>query len=401
MKILFITHLLPYPPNCGGYIRTYNFIRCLSRNHKVDLIAYLYNLQDQNQVKFLEKICNEIRVIPLQRKPLFPYLLMSFFNEKPYLYLRDYSDNMKKLVHKMIETNHYDIVFVEQLPMVGYVPKENHSYQIYANILISGMIMERLIKYQKNPVKRIVGNIETKKLNKLEKNACENHNLTITISENDKQVLESWDLSSDNIVTIPMGVDLDQYKPLKLNYNSRNIILLGLARFLPNIDGIIYFCQKIYPKVKKACPDAHLYIVGSEPPKKVRNLGVDGEISVTGFVEDLESFLTNTGVFVVPLRVGGGVKVRTLNALAMGLPTVSTSVGIEGIDVTHGKNVLIANTPDSFAKAVIDVLTNIELKKTLCEYGPLLIKEKYTWDIVFNQINYVINSIEKEKFGVN
>lgn len=397
MRILFITHLLPYPPNLGGYIRTYNFIRCLSISHKMDLICYLFKDEDQKYVKNMETICNNVYTIPLRRKSIFPYLLISLFSSRPFWHFRDFSKKMKKLITDQILKNDYDIIFEEQLSMVGYVPpKTNKAYRIYANILIGETIMDRFTKNQKNPLKKILGRIEATKLRKLEKDACKNVDLTITISEEEKRIIESWGVPPDKIISITMGVDTDRFKPLPIKHNSYNIINLGLARFPPNVDGMLYFYHEIYPEIKKASPNTHLYIVGAEPSKKIRKLEQDKSVTVTGFVGDLDSFLIDTGVFVVPLRIGGGVKVRLLNALAMGLPVVATSVGVEGIDLTHGKEVLIANSPKEFADAVIEILENPELKKNLSKNGPSLIRKKYTWNTVFNQIEKLFNEIESK-----
>jgi glycosyltransferase involved in cell wall biosynthesis len=393
-KILFLTHLFPYPLNNGGYIRTYNLLRYLGQRYDLDFISFLYKPENINQIEFLKPFCRDIKVIPLKRKRIFPYFLSSLIKSKPYMYLRDYSQDMATIIDRKMINNNYDIIFEEQLWISGYIRDTNSSYRIYANQLIGEAIIDRFGTHQKDILIKILALIEARKLRKLERETCSNADMTLTISDEEKRIIESWGLPSEKITTVPMGVDTDKFKPLNLNYNSNNIINLGLARWPPNVDGILHFYNDIYPRVRKACPDAHLFIVGSDPPSKIRELGRDDGVTVTGFVEDLDSFLVNTGAFILPLRVGGGVKVRMLNALAMGLPVVSTTLGAEGIAVSHGKDVLLADSPDDFADAVIEVLTNPNQKLSLCKNGPLLVKKKYTWDAIYARLDHVFEKVE-------
>jgi len=397
MRILFITHLLPYPPDRGGYIRTYNILRCLSENHNVDLVSYLFREEDKKYIKEFGSICNEVNVIPLRRSPIFPNLLFSLFSNLPFSYLRDYSKKMKNLITRKIEENEYDIVFEEQLNMVGYVPERIKAFRIYANILIGAMMMDRYSHHQKNPIKKILAKIESNKLKKLEKKTCSEVDLVITISDEEKDVIKNWGIPIDKIITVGMGVDTDKFRPVSLNNDSMNIVNLGLARFPPNVDAIFYFYNEIYPKIKKKLPDARSFVVGAEPPKSVQRLEEDKSIKVLGFVDNLDEFLIETGVFIIPLRIGGGVKVRLMNALAMGLPIVTTSIGVEGIEATHMEDLIVSDTAEEFAEAVIKILTNQELKKKLCINGPRLINNKYSWEIIFNQINNIFSQIEKQR----
>jgi glycosyltransferase involved in cell wall biosynthesis len=395
MKVLFLTHLLPYPPELGGYIRTYHLLRCLSRRHEIDLVCYLYDRKDRQHIEKLSKLCRHIEVLPLVRKPNFPYLPLSLFSRRPFWYLRDFSFEMKNLVKKRLQADNYDVIFEEQFQMVGYIgSNENGAYRIYANIMIGESMMRRYGKTRRNPLAKLFASLEALKMRLLETEACHSNDMTIAITEEDRQILQGYGIPADKIVTVPMGVDTDRFKPIPLPDDSKNIVLLGLARLPPNVEGILHFYYDIFPKILRKLPDVHLYIVGKDPVRSVRSLEKDRHVTVTGFVEDLDTFLKRTGVFVVPLRAGGGIKVRTLNALAMGLPVVATTVGVEGVDITCGQDALVASTAEGFANAVIDVLCKPALRRRLCKNGPKLIERKHSWDGIYRKIEELFDCIE-------
>ena len=242
MKILFLTHLLPYPPDVGGYIRTYHLIRSLSRKNDVDLVTYLYHPDDRRHVTELARLCHSIDVLPLKRKMIFPYLLLSFLDRRPFWYLRDHSQAMAELIRKKLDSRQYDMIFQEQFQMAGYIPNHfNQGYRIYANIMIGEMILDRYRVTQKNPLVKAIAWLETKKIRAFEKKVCENADLTLTITDEDKAVLNRYGIPNNKLRTIPMGVDTSRFRPLDLNFNSKNIILLGLARLPFNVEGILYF----------------------------------------------------------------------------------------------------------------------------------------------------------------
>jgi polysaccharide biosynthesis protein PslH len=175
---------------------------------------------------------------------------------------------------------------------------------------------------------------------------------------------------------------------------NSELIFAGRTDWLPNIDGLKFFCQEILPLIKKEIKDVRLTIIGKT---RLNNVGAIHELPLQtvndvthlGFVEDVRPHIGKAAVYIVPLRIGGGTRLKILDAMAMGKAIVSTSIGAEGIDVTHGKNILIADTPEDFSKQVVRVLNDSKLRESLGAEGRKLVEEKYSWDIIGKKMDEV------------
>ncbi len=198
----------------------------------------------------------------------------------------------------------------------------------------------------------------------------------LTVSEEDKAAIRACDPSLSNIECVPIGVDVEHYQPVDRIADSHNILSMGTMYWPPNVDSMLYFAREILPLIKREVPDCALTIAGQRPVEAIRALASDPAISVTGYVDDDRAIAKDCGVFVVPLRSGSGVRVKILNALAMGLPVVATSVGAEGLDVVDGEHLLIADGPAEFAAAVVRALRGRELADGLADNGRRLVVEK-------------------------
>jgi glycosyltransferase involved in cell wall biosynthesis len=182
------------------------------------------------------------------------------------------------------------------------------------------------------------------------------------------------------VTVIPIAIDTDQVTPVVRQPGADHILHIGTMYWPPNIDGILWFIYEVYPHIKTKRPEITFDVVGARPPQDILNLGQNGSgINVTGYVEDPNPYLEQTGVMVVPLRAGGGMRVKILNAMAQGLPIVSTSLGCEGIAVTHGQDILIADNPYDFAEAILQVLNEPQLAAQLGRSGRLLAEQKYDY----------------------
>jgi glycosyltransferase involved in cell wall biosynthesis len=202
----------------------------------------------------------------------------------------------------------------------------------------------------------------------------------LAVTKEDKAVLLEAAGVERDVTVIPIAVDTDQVKPVARQPEARHILHVGTMYWPPNIDGIWWFIREILPIIHRERPDVVFDVVGSRPPQALQLLSQDGTgINVTGYVPHLTPYLEQAGVFVVPLRAGGGMRVKILNALAQGLPIVSTSLGCEGIAVTDGHDILIGDTPDGFATAVLRILDNQDLSERLAKNGRLLVEDRYDY----------------------
>jgi glycosyltransferase involved in cell wall biosynthesis len=201
-----------------------------------------------------------------------------------------------------------------------------------------------------------------------------------------------------DLAVVPNGVDTVQYTLLPESSGSKKILFVGDMHYPPNVDGAVFFCKEIFPLIKQHIPDAKLLIVGSEPANAVRALAGD-DVQVTGYVNSVVPYYQESGVSVVPLRAGGGTRLKILESMALGRPVVSTVLGCEGLAVTHGENILIADTPADFANQTAQVLNGGKGRQRLIANGRRLVEATYDWQIIAQSLLQVYDEIIGRRQG--
>jgi polysaccharide biosynthesis protein PslH len=201
------------------------------------------------------------------------------------------------------------------------------------------------------------------------------------------------------ISVIPIAVDTHQIQPVPRAENSLNILTMGTLYYPPNADGIRWFIQQVFPLVRQKLPGAKLTIIGKGPPKDFWKLAADetSGIVTTGFVPELDPYFAGSAVTVVPVRAGGGMRVRILEAFSRAAPVVTTTVGLEGIGACPGEDVLVADSPEDFARSLIDLLQDRELQQKLSTNGRQLVEEKYDWQVVLGELDRVYQDLSGQK----
>ena len=386
MKILLITTRLPYPPTDGGKIVTYNIIKHLAlRGHNITLICF--NSENKNYPE-LEKYCKLIIV----RKNLgttFFGLFFNLFSNIPYGISKYNSNIAKNIIYDLIKKNKYDIIHLDHLHTAHYgsfVKKKYNLPIVLQEHNVEKMIMKRFYKNQKNIFIKFYAYLQYKKLYKYESKICEIFDRCFMITKIDEKTIK--DMNS-NIKTnvVPAGVDTSYFYPIKLKEEEFSLVSVASMNWLPNIEAINWFCEEVLPLAKKKIPKIKLYIVGKEPPNNIRNLANNNIlITVTGFVKDVREYIAKGQVFIVPLKTGSGMRIKILNTLAMGKAIVSTSIGCEGIEVTDGENIFIADSKEEFAYKIVCLLNNKSERKKLGENGLKLVKKKYQWEKIVENI---------------
>ena len=384
MKILFLAHLFPLPLDSGGKIKTYHTLKALAGRHEVRVVAYLRDENERSHLPDLLHLCPQVEPVPLSRGKATQIadLASSLLTRRSFIVSRDFRADMLQAVQREIDRFRPDIVHIDHLQMAQFVDFSGPYATVLDHHNVESAIIQRIAKTSASPPTRVYANIEWPKLRAYELDVCRKCDLVLTVSDEDKNTIQTLDPAIRNVCTVPIGVDVHGQMPVERNPDSQNILSLGAMHWPPNIDSMRYFCRDIYPLVKRKFPACRLTIAGQRPPRAIRSLASDRSITVTGYVNDTVSLARDCGVFVVPLRSGSGVRVKILNAMAMSLPIVSTSIGAEGLAVTPGEHMLIADTPATFANAVTRVLSNRDLAQRLGRAGRELAVERYSWDIV-------------------
>lgn len=398
MKILQITPRLPYPLVDGGSIESYNTIKYLAlRKHDITLISLVV---ERKKVPELEKYCKLISIEKDTKNNFLGYIF-NIFSNTPYTISKYLSNNIKKEIRELLKKDKYDIVVLNQLHTAYYgifIKEEFNMPVVLREQNVETIIMRRFYKNNKNLFIKLYAYLQYKKLYKYESKICEIFDRCIMITKNDEKIIKEM---NPNIKTnvIPAGVDTSYFSPIKVREEAFSIVSIASMDWLPNVEGIKWFCDKVYPLIRKIIPKIRLYIVGKNPPKIIKKLNNRNNIIVTGYVKDVKKYFTKGQIFIVPLKTGGGMRIKILQALAMGKAIVSTSIGCEGIDVIDGKNIYIADKPEDFAQKVIFLLNNEKERKRLGDEGIKLVNEKYSWDKIIDDIEMEYQTIINEFKG--
>lgn len=384
MKILFLEHLLPLPLDSGGKIKSYHTLKALSSRHEVRLLSYVRTNEERKCMADLQSLCKSFEAVPFKHSGLsnMANALSSLVLGKSFIIRRDFCRKMHDCFQRAVDEFRPDVVHIDHLQMACFVEFDGPYKTVLDQHNVEATIIRRVSETSESVPVRLYAKLEWPKLQGFELEACRKSSLVLTVSEEDKQEFQRQEPSLLNIQSLPIGVDLDYFHIVERRIGSHDILFLGTMYWPPNIDCVQYFHRDIFPLVQRRIPDCTFTISGQRPAQSVQAMVADPAVKVTGYVDDTRDVAAQCGVFVVPLRSGSGVRVKILNAMAMGLPIVSTSIGAEGIEVVSGEHILIADTAESFADAVVAVLTNKSLADRLSQNARKLACDKYSWPII-------------------
>jgi polysaccharide biosynthesis protein PslH len=402
MHILFLTQILPYPPASGPKVKTWHVLRYLSqRGHKITLVSFV-RPEELPYIDAVKEVCAAVHVVPMHRSRISDvgYFLRSMISKRPFLVERDDLSEMRSVVNQVVNSDPVDVIHADQLTMAQFAfPLNLNGGKKPALVFdahnavwtITGRMEENAPLYLKPPLW-----LETKRIKQYEGMIVSDFHSTLAVTEPDRLALmEAVHEYSANgkdaasISVIPIAVDTRQIQPVPRETNSLNILTMGTLYYPPNADGIRWFTQEVFPLVRKNMPKVTLTIVGKNPPQDFVRLAADlnSGVTVTGFVEELNPCFAKSALMVIPVRAGGGMRVRILEAFARAMPVVTTTVGLEGIQARPGTDVLVADTPADFAKSVIDLLQDKALQDKLASHGRKLVEDKYDWQVVLSDLD--------------
>lgn len=384
MRILVLEHLLPAPLDSGAKLRSFCTLKALASRHELMMLSYVRTDDEHAHLDDLKSICGRIELIPLVRSRTRDArdAVKCLVGGRSFIITRDFRDHMRQALDRAIRDFRPGVIHIDHLQMAQFVGPDAGCATVLDQHNVESTIIRRIAETSRSPLTRVYAGIEWPKLQRFELQACARCDLVLTVSEEDKAELQRQDPSLANVEALPIGIDTETFSPVDRSPGSKNILFLGTMYWPPNVDCVHYFCREIMPIVRKSVPDCTFTIAGQRPVKSVVALSSDPAVRVTGYVDDVREVAKDCGVFVVPLQAGSGVRVKILNAMSMGLPVVSTTVGAEGIDGVGGEDLLIADAPDDFAQAVVRVLTDPDLASALSRNARRLACEKYSWETV-------------------
>jgi glycosyltransferase involved in cell wall biosynthesis len=328
------------------------------------------------------------------------YLLSSLARRRSFLMERDNLPGMRRLVRALLAKKRYDYALADQLTMTQFLDDVVDGPQrIFDAHNAVYTIVDRMMKEAAPWFMQPVLRSETERVREYEGRIVRRFEHTLAVTEIDKRHLLAAagpGTPVEKIRVIPIAVDTQAIRPVERQAGSRTILTLGTLHYPPNADGIRWFLREVYPLVGRHFPEACLTIVGKNPPADFVQAAADdpGRVSVTGYVPELEPYMQSAALMVIPVRAGSGMRVRILEAFAAGMPVVTTTVGLEGIEATPGEHVLVADTPEDFAAAVVALLAQPERAQRLAEAGRRLAETAYDWRVVLKRLDAVLGKVE-------
>ncbi len=397
MRILFIVDSLPYPILGGASLRNYNLLRRIAAENEVWLAALVTDAGQMESVSRFQKFCAGVEVAAMGPQSVFSnlpgfvkYFLMGVPPELRYFDSNSLTQKISSLISKI----KFDVIHIDQINMGLYlkaIPQDQRCRTIWS-----------LHDYDFKKFKQII-ELEPKKARKFrlwlnnqfvyywEPRHAAKFGRIVTVSNLDKQLLSAKNPNL-KIEVIPNGVDALALMPYPENTGKQVLLFVGNMDYLPCIDGIMHFHEHILPLIKKALPTVELWVIGKDPPDQILKLK-DMGVLVTGRVDDVRPYYEKSKVCIVPLRAGSGTRLKILEAMALGRPVVSTSTGCEGLDITDGRELAVADTPELFAKKTIELLTNEALRKKIAVQAREFVVQNHEWNMIAQKLMDVYKQI--------
>ena len=404
MKILFLTQIVPFPPDAGPKVKTYHVLRALiGQGHSVTLVSFV-RPEEVPHISALEKRCDAVHVVPIHRSRIADvgYMVRSYLTTRPFLVERDDLRPMQELVNKLVKEGDFHFIHADQLTMVQFAIRGASAFPdkkpkvIFDAHNAVWSIVERMQENARWFLKPVLG-IEARRVKRYEGELLKTVDHVLAVTDVDRAgLVDALNFSKVNkndhvapITVVPIAVDTQKLQPVKRAPGSRNIVTLGTLHYPPNADGIRWFFNEVFPLIRKRVPDATLTIIGKNPPQDFLDLAArePDAVTVTGYVPELVPYLEKSALMVVPVRAGGGMRVRILEAFAYAMPVVTTTIGLEGIHAELEKDVVVADAAGDFANRVSELLEDPSLQEKLSAYGRRLAETKYDWQVVLKAMS--------------
>lgn len=377
MNILYISHRIPYPPNKGDKIRSFHQIVQLSRNHRVHLACLIDRKEDVKHIDALKQYCASIDWEFRGKTVARLYAIRSLISDKPLSVGAFYSRRLSAKIANRLKTAGIDRIVVFSSVMAEYVKHVAHIPKIMDFVDVDSDKWKLYASHRPFPLSRIYA-LEARRLAHYEETVAEDFDCSIFISEKEAALFKERGVDMP-IAVISNGVNADYYSPNGSHANEPAMVFVGEMDYFPNVDAVIYFCREVFPLVRRVLPEACFFIVGRNPTRQVRALNQLTNVIVTGSVSDVRPFLLKSCVSVAPFRVARGLQNKVLEAMAMALPVVGTSQAFQGISANESDGIRIADTPERLADAIVELITNPDLRNRCSHAARSYIEQKHQW----------------------
>lgn len=404
MKVLWLNAGLLLPLDKGGKLRTWHVMRHLAARHDVTYLSFADTTQTDADRAGMREVCSRLETVPRTDAPKGTWRFYAgaagyVIDPVPYAVAKYRSAAYRARLQQLLARDRFDVVVCDFLPPVVNLPDSLPCPSILFTHNVEAEIWRRHVEQAGNRVAKQPLKQQWRRMLRFEAAALARFDLVLAVSEADARTFARlYPGSLDTPVhVVQTGVDTRYFTPADGDPSRTHMVFTGSMDWLPNEDGMTYFCREILPRIRQAEPDATLSIIGRAPTPAVKRLAEIAGVEVTGRVDDVRPHIARGAVYVVPLRIGGGTRLKIFEAMSMGKAVVSTTVGAEGLPVTSGRDVEIADEPSRFAHAVVRLMRDAAARRTIEAAARTLVVEQYDWSAVAVDFESALTSVTEAR----
>ncbi len=392
LRILWLKTGPLHPADTGGKIRTLNMLREMRKRHRVTYLSLLPELSPETVTREAWQYSHDQIWVHWRETPKYSWKFYAevindvCFSPRPYIIDKYRSTFMEAHISESDEHHKHDLIVCDFLTPAVNLPGLGRFVRTPVLLFqhnVEALIWKRHYETEVNFFKRRFYKGQWRRMQSFEKEACESVTAVVAVSEPDCELMRK-DYGLKNVLgAVPTGVDIEHFKPVNTPRKPRSVAFLGSMDWMPNVDAMMWFVEDMMPALKQKYPDLTVTVIGRNPIQRVKDLARRHDfVRVTGTVDDVRQFLNESELMIVPLRVGGGTRIKIFEAMATGIPCVSTRIGAEGLPVTHGEHILLADNPADFVREIGALFDSRDLREKVGANARSLVEKQFSWESI-------------------
>jgi polysaccharide biosynthesis protein PslH len=389
MRILWLNTGLLLPLDKGGKLRTWHLMRHLAKRHAITCVSFADPDQPPEHRTGMREVCSELVTVPRRESTkegvrFYAGAARHLLDRLPYAIAQYRSAGYRHAVRSLLDRHRFDRIVCDFLVPAVNLPVRLPCPSVLFTHNVEAEIWRRHAETAKGWLRKRLYAVQWRRMRRFEGRTVARFDRVLAVSDVDRETLQRLYANqlSAPVTVIPTGVDTTYFTPQPVpTEGAKRLVFTGSMDWLPNEDGVLFFCREILPRIRRAEPDVTFTIVGRSPTPAVRRLAADRGVEVTGRVEDVRPYLAKSALYVVPLRIGGGTRLKIFEAMAAERAVVSTSIGAEGLPTEHGRHLVIADGPEAFSQAVVGLLRDAAARMRIEHAARALVTERYDWAV--------------------
>lgn len=396
MNILFVTTKTPLPMDDGHSLRDFNILRQLAKKHRIHLISAVKARREWESLNELQKICASVQLVavPANRSKLAlaVTLINSLLRQRAFVVSKYNLPGIRQAIRKTLAENTIDLIHLSVLPLAVYLDEvAGYPVTLDEHNVESALLRQRLTA--ETGIRRLFFRWQQEWLEIFERDAVRRADHILACSKIDASLLRQL-APGTPVSLIANGVDRDYFQPQIVEEEKESLVFVGGLDWHPNIDGLHWFDREILPQLIIQHPDLRLHVIGGGPQPQWRH---KDHIVCHGRVEDIRPYMARAAIFIVPLRIGGGTRLKILNAMATGCCVVATGIGAAGLDAVDGENILIGDSAQDFAARILTALATASFREQIARKAVQFIEDNYDWNLIGEKLRAEISSLARKR----